>query len=460
MASRAAARAVCTALVAFLVIGVAIVDARVPVDSPSGRNLRASLTLPPINLDFSHISLNDLRWTSLQHAKQTSGSLLRLSDGWLRNVPTSEARIGMNKLWDSLLQKYPSKAVQYAGLSANAKKARMDVVARNIAGASWFASPNRYLDLTDDEFRLRVLLPADAERSLPPLADRLRLRDPVVGQWSFVNWTAAGKVTPIKAQGDCGSCWAHAAVASVESRILIDTGATYNPNNPLHDLSEQQLVDCARLPQRYNNGTVYTSLGCDGGWSTEAFRWMFERRKAGLFITKRVAILSNVCPASPPFPPSPDLTVVPERDYPYVGMTNVCNWNRINGARVTHKTSNPPVGYYDVPPRNTTTLMRAIKSNPIVFYFRVESPWRWYGGGVYDTPCTNIKADGTYSDWVNHAMLFVGYSNPANPTPANPRLLLVKNSWGTDWGEKGFARLKMTEGAGICRANDFLYLAL
>jgi len=32
-------------------------------------------------------------------------------------------------------------------------------------------------------------------------------------------------------------------------------------------------------------------------------------------------------------------------------MTNVCNWNRINGARVTHKTNNPPVGYYEIPPR-------------------------------------------------------------------------------------------------------------
>ena len=57
-------------------------------------------------------------------------------------------------------------------------------------------------------------------------------------------------------------------------------------------------------------------------------------------------------------------------------------------------------------------------------------------------------------------MLFVGYSNPLAPTAASPRLLLVKNSWGTDWGEAGFARLKMTEGAGICRANDFLYMAL
>lgn len=40
---------------------------------------------------------------------------------------------------------------------------------------------------TDDEFRLRVLLPANAERSLPPLADRLRLRDPIVGQWNANN---------------------------------------------------------------------------------------------------------------------------------------------------------------------------------------------------------------------------------------------------------------------------------
>ncbi len=54
---------------------------------------------------------------------------------------------------------------------------------------------------------------------------------------------------------------------------------------------------------------------------------------------------------SPPLPPSSSLAVVPERDYPYVGMTNVCNWNRINGARVTHKTNNPPVGYYEIPPR-------------------------------------------------------------------------------------------------------------
>ena len=62
MAPRAAARAACFPLLALLVISTAMVDARVPADSTGGRNLLAFLTLPSINLDFSRISLNDLRW--------------------------------------------------------------------------------------------------------------------------------------------------------------------------------------------------------------------------------------------------------------------------------------------------------------------------------------------------------------------------------------------------------------
>lgn len=55
-------------------------------------------------------------------------------------------------------------------------------------------------------------------------------------------------------------------------------------------------------------------------------------------------------------------------------------------------------------------------------------------------------------------MLYVGYSNPSAPSAANPRLLIVKNSWGTDWGEAGYARLKLVDGAGICRGNEFAYI--
>lgn len=53
-----------------------------------------------------------------------------------------------------------------------------------------------------------------------------------------VNWTAQGIMTPIKNQGNCGSCYAFAAVAAMESASLID-------NNSTISLSEQQIVDCS-----------------------------------------------------------------------------------------------------------------------------------------------------------------------------------------------------------------------
>ena len=72
-----------------------------------------------------------------------------------------------------------------------------------------------------------------------------------------IDWTAKGKVSKVKNQGACGSCWAFAAVATCESWGLI--------NGKTLDLSEQQLVDCSGS---------YGNKGCNGGWPASALKYV------------------------------------------------------------------------------------------------------------------------------------------------------------------------------------------
>lgn len=116
---------------------------------------------------------------------------------------------------------------------------------------------NNFTDLSQDEFHrlyngfIQRTQDPDASfeklRNVKPLSVNvseamLRQRLP-----RTVDWSQRGMVTPVKQQGQCGSCWSFAAVAAIESQMAIHTGQ-------LRSLSEQNLLDCA----------VYGNNGCAG----------------------------------------------------------------------------------------------------------------------------------------------------------------------------------------------------
>ena len=192
-----------------------------------------------------------------------------------------------------------------------------------------------------------------------------------------VDWTTKGAVTAVKNQEQCGSCWAFSTTGSVE-------GAWFLSNGTLVSLSEQQLVDCS---------TAEGNEGCNGGLMDYGFEYIIKNKG-----------------------------ITTEAAYPYTATgPNKCV---AAGLPVAATLS----GYKDVPVNSETALMTAIALTPVSVAVEADqSVFQFYNGGVMDSAC------GTALD---HGVLAVGYG-----TLGGKDYYLVKNSWGADWGAKGYIML-------------------
>jgi C1A family cysteine protease len=114
----------------------------------------------------------------------------------------------------------------------------------------------QFSDLTQDEFVKIYLNTRVNHKFTDEVHGRTAASTPQVGD---VDWVSNGKVSKVKNQGNCGSCWAFSANAAIESAYLI-AGQDL-------DLSEQQLVDCSR---------AYGNQGCSGGWMDSAFQYVID----------------------------------------------------------------------------------------------------------------------------------------------------------------------------------------
>jgi len=133
----------------------------------------------------------------------------------------------------------------------NFKATDFSVKTINEYQSSWVAGHNQFSDWTHEEYKGMLGLIADFENE-DGFVYFSEENTP-----TSVNWVTAGAVTPVKDQGQCGSCWSFSTTGSLE-------GAHFNATGELLSFSEQQLVDCSGFP----------NMGCNGGNPLWAFKYL------------------------------------------------------------------------------------------------------------------------------------------------------------------------------------------
>ncbi|XP_041799152.1 cathepsin S, ortholog2, tandem duplicate 1 [Chelmon rostratus] len=193
-----------------------------------------------------------------------------------------------------------------------------------------------------------------------------------------MDWREKGCVTSVKMQGSCGSCWAFSAVGALEGQLAKKTGK-------LVDLSPQNLVDCSGK---------YGNHGCNGGLMHYAFQYVIDNQG-----------------------------IDSDASYPYVGRGQQCRYNPAYRAANCSRYSFLPQG-------DEQALKQALATiGPISVAIDATRPrFTFYKSGVYD--------DQSCSQKVNHGVLAVGYG-----TLNGQDYWLVKNSWGSRFGDEGYIRM-------------------
>jgi C1A family cysteine protease/PKD repeat protein len=207
---------------------------------------------------------------------------------------------------------------------------------------------------------------------------------------SAFDWRTYQGTTPIRNQGGCGSCWAFATVGALECAVKIREGQSVN-------LSEQWLLSCNR-----------EGWTCSGGWYAHHYH----------------GLVADGCGGT---------GAVLESDFPYVAYQAPC------ACPYPHYYSINSWGY--IGDGSSIASIQEMKQaileyGPISVSIHASNYFQAYRSGVF-----NLCADGT----INHAVVLVGWDD----TQGDDGVWILRNSWGTSWGESGYMRIQY----GCCKVG-------
>ncbi|XP_076448030.1 dipeptidyl peptidase 1-like [Babylonia areolata] len=271
-----------------------------------------------------------------------------------------------------------------------------DFIARiNKAQTSWRAAPYPHLEGIRREHLLRMAGgPASKIVGRPSVAPVNRAvyeaaaKLPDNFDWRNVN--GVNYVSPIRNQGQCGSCYAFASMAMNEARVRIMTNNTKQPV-----FSPQDIVGCSRYSQ-----------GCSGG-----FPYLIGGKYAE------------------------DYGLVLESEDPYKGQDGPCT-TPASAARY-YATKYEYIGGYYGGCNEELMRLALYENGPLAVGFEVLDDFMNYKGGIYHH--TGLTRGFFPFELTNHAVLVVGYGVEKS---TGEKFWITKNSWGTTWGEDGFFRIR------------------
>jgi len=295
--------------------------------------------------------------------------------------------VGDSKIEKSYLRQFMDHNRKYNKLHSTKEELdyRYAVFARNMKiieehnakNASFTMAENQFSDLTFEEFKNKYL-------SAQVLPNNIKTFNEGEEKKGHKDWRQEGKVSRVKNQASCGSCWAFSATGALEAAYAIFKDQTI-------EASEQELVDCSRS---------YGNYGCNGGLMSLAFEYIKDHQ------------------------------ISTEKDYGYKGYDSSCKADKFKNKYTV-------AGYSTISPVDVTGLIKALNKQPVSVAIEVQSDFMHYHTGVY----TNNHCGSA----LNHGVLAVAYY-----TDVDAPYFLVKNSWGEDWGDKGYIKMAVEKGSGTC----------